>query len=74
MGLTPVYAEAEEVMDLVRDPSKKPGVDYVIVDVRGEDYKVTLNPFSLSCVLSFFFLLGWPHSWFHQHSSKRNVR
>ncbi|CAO0792679.1 unnamed protein product [Mucor circinelloides] len=36
---TPVYAEAEEVMDLVRDPSKQPGKDYVIVDVRGEDYK-----------------------------------
>lgn len=44
---TPVYAEAEEVMDLVRDPSKQPGKDYIIVDVRGEDYKVrnkqTLN-------------------------------
>ncbi|KAL9545997.1 hypothetical protein PS6_007899 [Mucor atramentarius] len=36
---TPVYAEAEEVMDLVRDTSKQPGKDYVIVDVRGEDYK-----------------------------------
>ncbi|CAO3612886.1 unnamed protein product [Mucor fragilis] len=36
---TPVYAEAEEVMDLVRDPSKQPGKDYIIVDVRGEDYK-----------------------------------
>lgn len=40
MGVAPVYAEAEEVVELVRDPSKQPGVDYVVIDVRGEDYKV----------------------------------
>lgn len=40
MGVVPVYAESEEVVELVRDSSKQPGIDYVIVDVRGDDYKV----------------------------------
>lgn len=38
MSSVPVFAEPEELMDLVRDTTKKAGKDYVIVDVRGDDY------------------------------------
>ncbi|CAO3676310.1 hypothetical protein G6F70_003925 [Rhizopus microsporus] len=38
MSNTPTYAEPEEVMALVRDPNKIAGKDYVIIDVRGDDY------------------------------------
>ncbi|EIE86509.1 hypothetical protein RO3G_11220 [Rhizopus delemar RA 99-880] len=36
--MTPTYAEPEEVMALVRDPSKHAGKDYIVIDVRGDDY------------------------------------
>lgn len=45
MSSVPVFAEPEELMDLVRDTSKKAGRDYVIVDVRGDDYDVSICPF-----------------------------
>lgn len=38
--MTPTYAEPEEVMALVRDPSKHAGKDYIVIDVRGDDYIV----------------------------------
>ncbi|CAO3623895.1 unnamed protein product [Mucor hiemalis] len=38
MTSTPVFAEPEELMDLVLDESKQPGRDYVIVNVRDVDY------------------------------------
>lgn len=63
---TPVYAEAEEVMDLVRDPSKQPGKDYVIVDVRGEDYKVrTKQTPNLNMKTDSSTSIGWSYSWGH---------
>ncbi|KAG1440476.1 hypothetical protein G6F56_011910 [Rhizopus delemar] len=37
--MAPTFAEPEEVMALVRDPSKQPEIDYVVVDVRDDDYK-----------------------------------
>jgi hypothetical protein len=40
MSNIPVFAEAEELRDLIRDATKQAGKDYVIVDVRGDDYKV----------------------------------
>lgn len=40
MSVVPVYAEPEELVDLIRDDSKKPGKDYIIVDVRDNDYNV----------------------------------
>lgn len=43
MSNTPTYAEPEEVMALVRDPNKIAGKDYVIIDVRGDDYIVSLH-------------------------------
>lgn len=62
MSNTPTYAEPEEVMALVRDPNKIAGKDYVIIDVRGDDYIVSLH----STFLFFFFhsslSLGWTHS------------
>ncbi|OBZ82601.1 Dual specificity phosphatase ibp1 [Choanephora cucurbitarum] len=39
MTVSPVYAESEELVALVRDASKLPGRDYVIVDVRGDDFR-----------------------------------
>ncbi|KAJ1865083.1 Cdc25 phosphatase Ibp1 [Coemansia sp. RSA 2703] len=33
------YISADDLAKLVRDPSKKPKVDYLIVDVRDEDYR-----------------------------------
>ncbi|KAI8091329.1 Rhodanese-like domain-containing protein [Gilbertella persicaria] len=36
---SPVYAEPEELADLVLDKSKQVGKDYVIIDVRGDDYR-----------------------------------
>lgn len=53
MSNTPTYAEPEEVMALVRDPNKIAGKDYVIIDVRGDDYIVSLH----STFLFFFFSL-----------------
>ncbi|KAI8975969.1 Rhodanese-like domain-containing protein [Pilobolus umbonatus] len=38
MSVVPTYAEAEELRALVEDTNKQPGVDYVIVDVRTDDY------------------------------------
>lgn len=43
MTSTPVFAEPEELMDLVLDESKQPGRDYVIVDVRDVDYAVRIQ-------------------------------
>ncbi|TPX71701.1 hypothetical protein SpCBS45565_g00901 [Spizellomyces sp. 'palustris'] len=34
----PKYIDAEDLASLVRDPTKTPGKDYVVVDVRGEDF------------------------------------
>ncbi|KAJ2803626.1 Cdc25 phosphatase Ibp1 [Coemansia guatemalensis] len=34
------FISATELAKLVRDTKKKPGTDYLIVDVRDEDYKV----------------------------------
>ncbi|KAI9481033.1 MAG: Rhodanese-like domain-containing protein [Benjaminiella poitrasii] len=39
MSSSIVYAEPEEVVQLIRDASKQPGKDYVIIDVRGDDYR-----------------------------------
>ncbi|KAI9261162.1 Rhodanese-like domain-containing protein [Sporodiniella umbellata] len=36
--MTPTFAEPEEVMSLVCDSTKHPEVDYVVVDVRDNDY------------------------------------
>lgn len=43
MSNVPVFAEPEELMDLIRDSNKQPGKDYVIVDVRGDDYVVRIR-------------------------------
>lgn len=43
MSNVPVFAEPEELMDLIRDSTKQPGKDYVIVDVRGDDYVVRIR-------------------------------
>ncbi|KAL2919235.1 Cdc25 phosphatase Ibp1 [Polyrhizophydium stewartii] len=32
------YADQEELLALISDPAKKPGRDYLVVDVRGDDY------------------------------------
>lgn len=32
------YVDSEELVALIRDPTKTPGVDYVIIDVRDEDF------------------------------------
>jgi Cdc25 family phosphatase len=51
MSIVPVYAEPEEIVALIRDASKKPGKDYVIVDVRGDDYNViTENCTEIYCI------------------------
>ncbi|KAI8078413.1 hypothetical protein BDF21DRAFT_420462 [Thamnidium elegans] len=39
MSSVPVFAEPEELYDLVLDTRKQPGKDYVIVDVRDADFK-----------------------------------
>jgi hypothetical protein len=36
----------EEVLGLVKDPQKKPGVDYAIIDTRGDDHKVRSSSLS----------------------------
>ncbi|KAG2197235.1 hypothetical protein INT47_003610 [Mucor saturninus] len=38
MTVVPVFAEPEELYDLVLDKTKQPGKDYAIVDVRDSDY------------------------------------
>ncbi|KAI8971427.1 Rhodanese-like domain-containing protein [Mycotypha africana] len=38
MVVSPVYAEPEELVDMIRDPHKQAGKDYVVIDVRGDDY------------------------------------
>lgn len=40
MSSAPVFAEPEELYDLILDKTKQPGKDYVVVDVRDADYKV----------------------------------
>lgn len=42
MTVVPVFAEPEELYDLVLDKTKQPGKDYAIVDVRDSDYIVKL--------------------------------
>lgn len=77
MSSIPVYAEAEEVKALVRDTTKVPGKDYVIVDVRGDDYKVNSAMFFLSikvCCQPQSFFIGWPYSWCYQCTFWWNVR
>ncbi|CAO3659021.1 unnamed protein product [Rhizopus stolonifer] len=37
--MVPTFAEPEEVMALVRDPSKQSEINYVVVDVRDDNYK-----------------------------------
>ncbi|CAO3633347.1 unnamed protein product [Cunninghamella blakesleeana] len=32
------YVDSEELVALIRDPTKKAGEDYLVVDVRDEDY------------------------------------
>ncbi|KAI8927223.1 Rhodanese-like domain-containing protein [Entophlyctis helioformis] len=34
----PQYADAEELAALIRDPTKQAGKDYLVVDVRGDDF------------------------------------
>ncbi|KAI8909278.1 hypothetical protein PhCBS80983_g00607 [Powellomyces hirtus] len=34
----PTFIEPSTLVTLLQDPSKKPGIDYVIVDVRGDDF------------------------------------
>jgi hypothetical protein len=41
MSLDLTYAEAEDLANLVRDSSKVPGVDYLVLDVRGDDFAVS---------------------------------
>ncbi|KAJ1995246.1 Cdc25 phosphatase Ibp1 [Coemansia umbellata] len=36
----PGRVTADELAELVRNKNRKPGVDYLIIDVRDEDYKV----------------------------------
>ena len=55
MSNTPTYAEPEEVMALVRDPNKIAGKDYVIIDVRGDDYIVSLHSTAFFFSLISFF-------------------
>ncbi|KAJ2887807.1 Cdc25 phosphatase Ibp1 [Coemansia asiatica] len=35
----PAYLSADDLAKLIRDSSKIPGIDYVVVDVRNEDYR-----------------------------------
>ena len=35
------YIESEDVVKLIRDSSKLPGKDYLIVDVRDNDFRVS---------------------------------
>ncbi|KAJ1823110.1 Cdc25 phosphatase Ibp1 [Coemansia sp. RSA 2599] len=35
----PAYISADDLAKLVRDSSKIPGTDYVVIDVRDEDYR-----------------------------------
>ncbi|KAJ2222802.1 Cdc25 phosphatase Ibp1 [Coemansia sp. RSA 1722] len=35
----PTYLSADDLAKLVRDPTKIPGTDYLVVDVRDEDYR-----------------------------------
>jgi hypothetical protein len=46
MSIVPVFAEPEELVTLIRDASKQPGKDYVIVDVRDDDYNVIIKTVS----------------------------
>lgn len=70
MSIVPVYAEPEEIVALIRDASKKPGKDYVIVDVRGDDYNViTENCTEIYCICWTHITLGRSPSWCYQCTS-----
>ncbi|KAI8061051.1 Rhodanese-like domain-containing protein [Gongronella butleri] len=39
MSFSAPFADSDEVVVLIRDKTKQPGKDYLIVDVRGEDFE-----------------------------------
>lgn len=41
MSQQPVYVDSEVVKTLIEDKSKIPGKDYLVIDVRDDDYVVT---------------------------------
>jgi len=35
------FVDAENLAELIKDPTKEPGKDYLVVDVRDDDYVVS---------------------------------